>query len=495
MIRIIARREIGDHLRSFRYLLLAVLSLVLIPLGTLSGARDYARRADAYQSAIRDQRQLLLGGSAAPRLHAYGWTPNEQDDALRAYRAPVPLSVWARGMDGLLPAYWQFAPRGLEAGPSLDDLTSYIGGLASIDLVFVTEVVLSLLAVLLSFDAICGEREAGTLRAILAYAVPRNDIVLGKFFGVMLTIAPCLLLGFALSLVVAAINGVPLSRIDALPRFALLLLGALCYLAVFVSMALVVSAKVRTAKTSLVAILVIWASTVFVVPRLTAMTATVLAPIEAEGLYHRRQQTVNASIAREREQMLVAAWRQGTGNAMVPEGEFPAVLRAAYDRVRIPRELALFQKRRSMLNELADNRRRGRAQRQTIFSSLSVLSPAATFESAAMDLAGTGARTAARWTDRTVAHQRRLESEAFDRVFGVEVFRPDMRLLVTWEPSYLDARGRPPQLEELPAFAMDDAYDRALAPQALARVGGLGLTAAALLALGCVLFQRYDVRC
>ena len=57
------------------------------------------------------------------------------------------------------------------------------------DLLFLTRILLSLLAVLFAFDAVCGEREEGTLKQALAGPVPRHLWLLGKWIGGMLTLS------------------------------------------------------------------------------------------------------------------------------------------------------------------------------------------------------------------------------------------------------------------------------------------------------------------
>ena len=57
------------------------------------------------------------------------------------------------------------------------------------DLYFVVGVVLSLLAFFMSFDAISGERETGTLKLLLSYSVPRGAIILSKWVGGYLSLA------------------------------------------------------------------------------------------------------------------------------------------------------------------------------------------------------------------------------------------------------------------------------------------------------------------
>jgi ABC-type transport system involved in multi-copper enzyme maturation permease subunit len=67
-------------------------------------------------------------------------------------------------------------------------------------LTFVT-LVMSLMALVFSFDAVCGEKEQGTLKATLANPVPRGTLLAGKWLGGL----AALLLPFVLGCLVTAI--------------------------------------------------------------------------------------------------------------------------------------------------------------------------------------------------------------------------------------------------------------------------------------------------
>ena len=59
---------------------------------------------------------------------------------------------------------------------------------------------ISLLALVFSYDAVTREREEGTLRFIFSSSVSRHSFLLGKWLGVVLTVLPILLACFLLAL-------------------------------------------------------------------------------------------------------------------------------------------------------------------------------------------------------------------------------------------------------------------------------------------------------
>ena len=318
--------------------------------------------------------------------------------------------------------------------------------------------------------------------------------MIGKFVGALLTILPPVLLGTLISLLVAASAGVAFWRDGGMIRLGVLTLGAVGYLALFAAMGVSVSATIRTAKTSLVVTLVLWASLVFVVPRLAALVASLAYPVELADTVQRRTESITTELEQERRLMLSDAWIRSTGNSAIPESDFPAVLREAYNRVRLPLETQLFQKRRTLLRASLDERMRAEDRRQSLFNVLSRISPAATLEQLANGVAATGNTEARRWSRQVEAHQRSLESAAFDRVFGVEIFNPRLDLLISWGPDPRDPVSLPPDVRDLPRFRFSTAslYE-GLVP-ALGDLVLLTVSASILLVGACVAFQRYDVR-
>ena len=69
-----------------------------------------------------------------------------------------------------------------------------------IDWAFVMGLIVSFVAILFTYDAVCGEREDGTLRLMLSGSVPRDGVLLGKFIGAFLSVSAPIVLGAILSL-------------------------------------------------------------------------------------------------------------------------------------------------------------------------------------------------------------------------------------------------------------------------------------------------------
>jgi ABC-type Na+ efflux pump permease subunit len=81
-----------------------------------------------------------------------------------------------------------------------------------LDFVFIIQMVASLIVLLFASDLIAGEKEMGTLRAILSNSVPRHTILLGKLAGGFLTVWIPFVTTFVLGMVFLGLLAFPLDR-------------------------------------------------------------------------------------------------------------------------------------------------------------------------------------------------------------------------------------------------------------------------------------------
>lgn len=114
-----------------------------------------------------------------------------------------------------------------------------------------------LIALLLSFDAVVGEAERGTLLLLLAGPVLRWQVVLGKFLGQLAILTVATVLGYGVAaLAVTLRTGVP--DAEALAAFASLIGSSVLLGAAFAALGLLVSVLVRERQTAAGAALGLW---------------------------------------------------------------------------------------------------------------------------------------------------------------------------------------------------------------------------------------------
>ncbi|WP_305985218.1 ABC transporter permease [Roseibium sp. MMSF_3544] len=111
----------------------------------------------------------------------------------------------------------------------VDRLTITVASLASLSVYLVP-----LIALLLAFDAVCGEIERGTLLMTLSCPISRSEFLIGKAVGHTLVLAIALVVGYGLTAVVLLATGT--GSLSGLVDFARLIgtsvLLGICFLAI-----------------------------------------------------------------------------------------------------------------------------------------------------------------------------------------------------------------------------------------------------------------------
>ena len=270
MLITLIRRELLDNLMTFRFAAAVFIMLLLVVANTAVLIKDYERRLAAYNTALKTHRDKLQ------EFKAYSGYELNID------RPPNPLSIFNAGLDKRLGnqirVYHAFVPTLWDAKMHGSD-NPFLNIFTSIDIVFIFEVILSLIALLFAYDALAGERERGTLRLVLAQSVRRGHILLAKYISAML----CLLVPLLLSLLLAMIlltggRSLSLSSDDFL-RIGGILLTSLAYLSVFYLIGMLISEVSRRTSTALMFSMFVWGFLVLVYPNMIlAMMSSSLAP-------------------------------------------------------------------------------------------------------------------------------------------------------------------------------------------------------------------------
>lgn len=253
------RKEISQQLISAKFAVITVLVLLLAAASSVVMLRDYQLRLENYE---------LL----APK-----------DDDTVAIKRPVPMSVLIKGLDERMGRSMTVDVIGtIDVGSSQSSATRLFALFRELDLHFVALVILSLAAVLFSFDMVSGEKRRGTLKMTLANGVSRGTVLLAKWLGALLVVAIPALLALVIGLLFIAFAVPGGLSADVLARTALFGGTLLLYLAAFTCIGLLISCLTHRPAISLVFAMLTWALLVFVVPNTAALGGRLIAG--GEGL-------------------------------------------------------------------------------------------------------------------------------------------------------------------------------------------------------------------
>jgi ABC-type transport system involved in multi-copper enzyme maturation permease subunit len=277
MLAHLIRKEILDQLLSLRFVILAALAWLIVAIGFYDGIAYYRSSVKTYreaQTATEERIQQLR--DADGRISPTRWYYSEIfGQGYLAHKPPTAMSVFVRGLEPALgrtiTVKGGFAERRLTRSPVAEEPILEI--FPSMDLGLIVQVVLSLFVVLLTYDAICGEKEMGTLRLIASFPLPRYQILVAKFVGslvaVLIAFGLPLLLGIA---TVLALPDIHLQRAELI-RLGIIVAVTGVYLATLICAGLLASALTHRTATSFVLLLTFWVATVVVLPRLSLIVA------------------------------------------------------------------------------------------------------------------------------------------------------------------------------------------------------------------------------
>lgn len=222
--KVVARKELADHLRSVRFLLLLVL------LGLIGIA--------AVNSTAGTINDIVGSGPKSTSLFLYLFTG-------------VP--------EGVVPG----------SGSNLPSLVTFIGMLGP------------LLGLAFGFDAVSGERSIRTLPRLVSQPIHRDDVIKGKFASGLTAIA------LVLGVVIAIVSGLGVLRVGLVPSLAdatrvLTYFGlALLYIGLWLGLSILASVRFREASTSALTVIATWMVLTLFLGLATGAIANWVHPVNA----------------------------------------------------------------------------------------------------------------------------------------------------------------------------------------------------------------------
>ena len=305
MIWHIAKHEFYDNLNSLRFALATGLLLALMLTNAVGHLREQPERIRQYLASTAESLNVLIS-SAENSLYELA-----QTGPGLLHKAPSPLRFCADGGESFLPnavegrhsdwetsfivggrrlkSFWQLQYPSIRL-----DLHDIRPDVTKVDWAFIIGYVLSLIALLFTFDSISSERDQGTLRLMLAHPIPRHTVLIGKFFGALISILIPLSVAALMNLLVISTSSDVQLGPGSWVRLGIIFLSTILYTCLFLALGLLVSARVQQSVVSLVILLLVWVIFAVFLPSTAASIASSLSsPMTYDELTERRAQIRN----------------------------------------------------------------------------------------------------------------------------------------------------------------------------------------------------------
>lgn len=268
------------------------------------------------------------------------------------------------------------------------------------DLLFVVAVVLSLLAFFISYDAVSGERESGTLKQVMSYPVPRDLIILAKWLGGYFSLALPFIAALAVSaLLISFSDDIPFTAQD---WQAFLISGgvSLLLLAVMFSIGLLVSVRSQSSTTAILTLLATWVILALIIPNAGPYVAEIVAPVPSIGEVEREIATRTKGISDEYADL----WRGGRSRMR----NMTNAERTAFRRQMTEGREELQKRVNEASSEVIQGFEKRLRWQTDVARTLTRLSPVAAYVYANTDIGETGVRHEERLINALRQYQRQL---------------------------------------------------------------------------------------
>ena len=300
MLRTLIIKEINALLLSPKFSLTLVVCSMLLLLSVYTGIIEYKQTMSQYEAA---QQIESLNFQEAKSAHSA---------SALVHRKPNPIQILFSGIHfdlGRITSVSKWSDPNLIR--SMYSETPVFALFRMLDFGFIFQVILTLFALLFTYDSISGERESGTLRLVFSNSVPRSTYLAAKIIGNGIGLIAPLMIPILLSLLIIQFNSISLSDGDWI-TILLTIISGILLLFVFLLLGLSVSAMSQQSNTAFLILLSIWILTVLLIPKAGALVADsiIKTPSDSEltsmkGLYAEEKMRAHnkelASIFRNRD--------------------------------------------------------------------------------------------------------------------------------------------------------------------------------------------------
>jgi len=414
MLKTLIKKEITAAIFDLRFVIAALLCVVLIPLGMYVSRKDYEHRLAAYQVKHQEYRQR----------HGKGVEPNTE---AQAFRPPSVMSIFASGVDPFMPDKITTDRSGLfhtTKESIIDNPNSLLFG--KVDFIFSVVFIVSLAALIFTFNSFSGERERGTLRLVIANSVPRSRILMAKLLGNYIA----LLIPFFISILVAllildASPDVSIISPNVWPSLLIIMCVTFLFMLSMVSLGLCISAFTRNSMDSIVLAFFVWAMLAICIPKVSPMVADVLYPVEGANVFDTNKRLVAEDIDHElvekREKLRKKCFvefgaTESDMRTSHPRTELGQKATAKYEREFVPIAERYQKRLAEALRRLEQDYRRRMNVRSSIAMNLSRISPVSSYTYVVSELSGTGVTEPENFGRNAQSYQDQVKQAVYNKI-------------------------------------------------------------------------------
>ncbi|MFH1942948.1 MAG: ABC transporter permease subunit [bacterium] len=488
MFRILVEKELKSILFGPKFIVTFSVCSVLILLSVFVGIQNYRATVDQYEAGISLTDQEMQERTSYRSL------------GTRVFREPDPMQIFVSGIQndiGRFSLIRSDEPVKLEHSIYSDDPIFAV--FRFIDLTFIVQIVLSLFAILFTYDAINGEREMGTLKLTFANPIPKIQYIVAKFIGSWVGLVIPLTIPILMSFLLVIVFRIPLTG-DHWTKLTAYVTVSFLYFTFFIVLGLMVSAMTKRSAVSFLLLLIVWVSFVLIIPRFSVMAAGKIMPVPSSAEIDGRVDAYSKERWEKYIKDLEDTWQERNREMEGMSREEREAYRDTHlwewmeqeDATRKDMQAEIQNMSRKLMEDLQNRK----AEQERLAFTLSRFSPASSYQLAAMDLAGTDIGVKMRYQqamedyhDNFVAYTDKKHKESGGGSDGI-------RITVDSETGFSFDLGKDVRLDlsDMPRFQQPVQTFFETLSQTSIDLGLLILYSVIALAGTFVAFLKYDVR-
>ena len=427
MFATLLMKEIRETIITGKFFIAAVLCLILIPLGMYVTTQEFRQSVNDYRHAVQLYQQRSEG-KVRSMFKAEG------------YRPPSPLSVFAVGLEPVLPNKavtsesryaFQDGIGGVVRISNESGLHNPMAALfGKMDFLFNVGFVLSIFAMLFTVTGVTGERESGTLKLIASNPVPKWNILLAKIAGNYLVFLLPFLVSFLIGLLILNLSGVFSMNAAGVSQAIMIIFGvSVLFLFCMFTFGMLLSVSANHSMTATVSMLVIWVVFALVIPKLSPMIAQVFKPVESGQILSSKIQNAREDLRKEQslreDQLFIGVMRKRGRtvddyftmrdfSSQVDKDERKRI-ETEYDELVGPVREEYAGKMLQATQQLQRNHDNALHEQETFAMQISRLSPICCFTYILTDLTGTGLMEIGNFTRQAERFQETVKQTVYDK--------------------------------------------------------------------------------
>ncbi len=520
MIWKIAKKEFLLNLMTFKFAVGVIVCMVLMAVFMPVLVSDY-------QQHLKDYNENVTANEAELRkVKVYkNITPT-------VYRPPNVLSVFSKGVDDQIDNSEKIdIDQVSEIGMTISETNTLLSVFPALDVTLIFKIVVSILALLMAYDVISGEKEQGTLKLLLTGMLSRHQVLLGKLVAGWMT----LLVPVTAAFLVGLLALLP-SRMVSLTGaqwfyIVLMYFACLAFTVAMFNLGLLLSCLSKSSATSLVFGLFLWLFLTALLPNSSAYVASQFGSIDSPDEISGKLQAVTEASKSEIDELTKDIKKDGSetvSNALGAFGHTYSVLcnksemdyRRKVYTVTEPIEIKYGDK----LLTVKEMHTNGLIRQKQLAETIAAVSPIALYENVMSILAGTDSEGFKRFRDNLRAYRNKVvdyirsETENFT---STSYFTPSQegdyeRVIEEYYKPFLEAKDKEKNaelykaavaryeqiLKETPSLGLQDFPKFTNRPpsitgtlrEVIPKLGLLVVAGVLFFSLSYAAFLRYDVR-